>query len=70
MAKTHDDKLRLLNAATQRIRDDETLTFDEVMQLCVHQLKEWSPGGTDGAKTEIAKFIEAAARRAEKLTAT
>jgi hypothetical protein len=50
MATAHKDKLQLLEDATKKIESDETFTFDDVVQLCSHQLQEW-PDST-GAKKQ------------------
>jgi hypothetical protein len=68
MATEHKDKLQLLEDATKKIESDETLTFDDVVQLCAHQLNEW-PDST-GAKTEIWHLLRAAERRMNRLLAT
>jgi hypothetical protein len=68
MATPHkDNKLQLLIAATQKLESDPNLTFDDVVQLCFQHLKEWPPGSTDVARTEIWYFLQAAARRAKHL---
>ena len=70
MTTPHEDKrLQLLNAATKELESDDKLTLDDVVRLCVQELKEWPPGSTDGARTEIWHFLRAAARRANHLIA-
>jgi hypothetical protein len=62
-----DKKLQILNAATKELESDDKLAFDDVVRLCVQELKEWPPGSTDGARTQIKDFLRAAAKRAEHL---
>jgi hypothetical protein len=49
MTTQHEDKkLQILNAATKELESDDNLAFDDVVRLCVQELKEWPPGSTDG----------------------
>jgi hypothetical protein len=67
MATQHKDKLQLLNDATKKLEGDQNFVFDDVVQLCQQQLKEWPPGSTAAARTDIARFLRAAADRARHL---
>ena len=70
MTTPHEDKrLQLLNAATKELESDDKLTLDDVVRLCIQELKEWPPGSTEGARTEIWHLLRAAARRANHLIA-
>jgi|HubBroStandDraft_5_1064220.scaffolds.fasta_scaffold4189394_1 hypothetical protein len=60
-------KLQMLNDAKKKIESDETLTFDDVVQLVFHQLKRFQRGSTGAARTEISQFLLAAGRRAQEL---
>jgi hypothetical protein len=70
MATVRKDKLQRLNDATKKLESDASVTFDDVVQLCLHHLGEWPRGSAAAAKTEISHFLRAAARRANSLLAT
>jgi hypothetical protein len=67
MTTAHQDKLRLLTDATKRLEGDPDLTFDDVVELCLQQLKQWPRGSTAAARTEISWFLRAAGGRANHL---
>ena len=64
MATTHKNPLQSLKDATKKLDGD--VTFDDVMQICFQELKQWQDG-TDGYRTEIWQFLRAAANRAQHL---
>jgi hypothetical protein len=64
-----DKRLQFLNTATKELESDDKLDFDDVVRLCIQELKEWPAGSTEGARTEIWHFLRAAARRANHLIA-
>jgi len=43
-----DKKLQILNAATKELESDDNLAFDDVVRLCVQELKEWPPAAQTG----------------------
>jgi hypothetical protein len=67
MTTAHQDKLRLLTDATKKLESDPDLTFDDVVELCLQQLKQWPRGSTASARTEISWFLRAAGSRANHL---
>ena len=60
------ERFPALRAATRKI-ESENLSFDDIVQVCLHELKKWPPGSTDGGRTDIANFLRAAERRARQL---
>jgi hypothetical protein len=65
MTTPHNDNRRQsLNDAKTKLRGD--INFDDVMQICLRELKHWQDG-TDGYRTEIWQFLRAAADRAKNL---
>jgi hypothetical protein len=69
MTTAHGDKLRLLLDATKKLEGDPDLTFDDVVELCLQQLKQWPRGSTAAARTEISWFLRAVEHRANRLIA-
>jgi hypothetical protein len=67
MTTAHKDKLQLLSDAKKKLESAENLTLDDVVQLCLEQMKEWPRGSTDAARTAIADFLRAVERRARKV---
>jgi hypothetical protein len=67
MTTAHGDKLRLLTDATKKLEGDPDLAFDDVVELCLQQLKQWPRGSTAAARTEISWFLRAAGSRANHL---
>jgi hypothetical protein len=61
-----EERLPALRTATSKI-ESENLSFDDVVQICLHELRKWPPGSTDGGRTELANFLRAAERRARQL---
>jgi hypothetical protein len=61
-----EERLPALRAATRKIESDN-LSFDDVVQICLLELKKWPQGSTDGGRTELANFLRSAERRARQL---
>jgi hypothetical protein len=66
MTTVHKDKLQLLNDAKTKLESAENLVFDDVVRICLEQMREWPRGSTDGARTQISEFLKAVASKASK----
>jgi hypothetical protein len=66
MTTAHKDKLQLLSDAKKKLESSENLVFDDVVQICLEQMREWPRGSTEGARTQIAEFLKAVASKASK----
>jgi len=70
MATPHKDiKLQSLTDAAKKLESDENLACDNVVKICLGELKQWQDG-TDGYRTEIAGFLWEAGRKARRLQGT